>query len=52
MEADLEYQEADNLATARACFESREFLRAKFLLENCRSSKARFLSIYSQFLVS
>lgn len=52
MEADLEYQEADNLATARACFESREFLRAKFLLESCRSSKACFLSIYSQFIAS
>jgi anaphase-promoting complex subunit 8 len=52
METDLEYQEADNLVTARACFEAREFLRAKFLLENCRSSKARFLSVYSQFIVS
>ena len=52
MEADLEYQERDNLVTALACFEAREFLRAKFILEECRSSKAHFLSVYSRFIVS
>lgn len=52
LELDLEYQEEDVLATARACIEAREFLRATHLLRECRSSKARFLSVYSQFIVS
>lgn len=52
MEADLEYQEADVLAAARSCFESREFQRASHMLQTCKSSKAMFLKIYSQFIVS
>ena len=52
MEADLEYQEADVLAAARSCFENREFQRASHMLQTCRSSKAMFLKIYSQFIVS
>ncbi|KIK09087.1 hypothetical protein K443DRAFT_671582 [Laccaria amethystina LaAM-08-1] len=52
MEADLEYQEADVLAAARSCFESREFQRASHTLQTCRSSKAMFLKIYSQFIAS
>ena len=52
METDLEYQEEDVLMTARACFEAREFMRVVQLLKGCRSAKARFLSIYSEFIVS
>jgi len=52
MEVDLEYQEGDVLVTARACFEAGEFMRVIHLLRGCRSSKARFLSIYSHFIVS
>lgn len=52
MESELEYQEDDIFVTARACLESREFLRAVHLLRECKSSKARFLSIYCQFIVS
>lgn len=52
METDLEYQEEDILITARACIDSREFMRAIHLLKECRSSKACFLSIYCQFIVS
>lgn len=51
LEMNLETQDEDHLATARACFEAREFLRAVHLLRDCNSSKARFLSIYSQFMV-
>jgi len=52
MEIDLESQEEDILVNARACFQAREFRRAVHVLQGCRSSKARFLSIYSQFIVS
>jgi len=52
MENDLEIQEEDVLGTARACVEAREFKRAIHILQDCRSSKARFLSIYSRFIVS
>lgn len=51
LESNLEARDQDILATARASLESREFLRAVHLLRDCRSSKARFLSIYSQFMV-
>jgi anaphase-promoting complex subunit 8 len=52
MEIDLECQEEDILVNARACFQAREFRRAVHVLQGCRSSKARFLSIYSNFIVS
>lgn len=51
-ESELELQEEDILDTARNCFETREFLRAAQLLQACKSSKARFIRIYSQFIVS
>jgi anaphase-promoting complex subunit 8 len=52
MELDLEWRDEDTLTTARTCVEAREFLRAVHLLRDCSSPKARFLSIYSQFIVS
>ncbi|KAG6911124.1 hypothetical protein DXG01_003864 [Tephrocybe rancida] len=52
IENGLEAQEEDALVTARACIDAREFKRASHLLRDCKSSKARFLSTYSQFIVS
>lgn len=52
MEAGLDFEEEDVLTTARGCIDLREFMRAIHLLKECRSSKARFLSIYCQFIVS
>jgi anaphase-promoting complex subunit 8 len=51
LEFGREAQDSDVLATARACVQAREFLRAVHLLRECKSSKARFLSVYSQFMV-
>ncbi|KNZ72808.1 Anaphase-promoting complex subunit 8 [Termitomyces sp. J132] len=52
MESELEAQEEDILVTARACVHAKEFKRAIHVLRDCRSSKAHFLSIYSQFIVT
>jgi anaphase-promoting complex subunit 8 len=51
-EYEEETRDADLLATARACFQAREFSRAVHLLRNCKSSKAQFLSLYNQFIVN
>jgi len=51
-ELEWEAQDEDVLATARACIGAREFLRAVHLLRDGKSAKARFLSIYSQFMAS
>jgi len=48
----LESEEEDALQAARACFEAREFYHATHILQDCRSAKAKFLRIYSQFIVS
>jgi anaphase-promoting complex subunit 8 len=51
-ELELEAQDEDVLYTARACIGAKEFLRAVHLLRERKSAKARFLSFYSQFMVS
>lgn len=51
-ELQWEAEDADALAAARACVEAREFLRAVHLLRERKSAKARFLSLYNQYLVS
>ena len=51
-EIELEAREADFLATAQRCFEHREFPRVVYWLHECRSAKALFLSVYSQYLVT
>jgi anaphase-promoting complex subunit 8 len=48
----LENEEADALHAARTSFEAREFYHATHLLQDCRSAKAKFLRIYSQFIAS
>ena len=50
-ELELEMREGDFLATAQKCFEHREFKRAVYWLHECRSAKALFLSVYSQYMV-
>ena len=52
LEKILENEEEDALQAARASFEAREFYHATHLLQDCKSAKARFLRIYSQFIVS
>jgi len=51
-ELQWEALDEDVLATAHACIGAREFLRAVHLLRERKSAKARFLSLYSQFMVS
>jgi anaphase-promoting complex subunit 8 len=51
MEREMETQDIDSITSARACMETREFLRAVHVLRECKSPKARFLSLYSQFMV-
>lgn len=48
----LENEEEDALQAARASFEAREFYHVIHLLQDCKSAKASFLRIYSQFIVS
>jgi anaphase-promoting complex subunit 8 len=50
-ELELEIREGDFLTTALKCFEHREFPRAVYWLHECRSAKALFLSVYSQYMV-
>ncbi|KII92586.1 hypothetical protein PLICRDRAFT_695920 [Plicaturopsis crispa FD-325 SS-3] len=47
-----EAREEDLLAAAKSYFDAREFLRAVHVLQGCNSSKARFISLYSQFMAS
>ncbi|KAI0704990.1 TPR-like protein [Cerioporus squamosus] len=51
-EAEWEAQDADHLAMAKTFMEAKEFIRAIHWLKSCRSSKAKFLRVYSQYLES
>ncbi|KAJ7783244.1 hypothetical protein B0H16DRAFT_1496073 [Mycena metata] len=51
-EADFENTEADLLFSARTFIESRDPMRAIHVLHACRSAKAHFLSLYSQFIAT
>ncbi|EGN99880.1 hypothetical protein SERLA73DRAFT_106741 [Serpula lacrymans var. lacrymans S7.3] len=51
-EIEWETSEDVSLAAARAFFGSKEYLRAVHVLRHCKSTTARFLSIYSQYLAS
>ena len=50
-EAVLEEQEGDELLAARASFDAKEFHRASHHLKSCKSSKAKFLRLYSEYIV-
>ncbi|KDR75845.1 hypothetical protein GALMADRAFT_97777 [Galerina marginata CBS 339.88] len=52
LEISLAKEEEDSLLAARSCFEAREFYRATHLLKECKSSKAKFLRLYCQFIAS
>ncbi|KAJ7770178.1 hypothetical protein DFH07DRAFT_902372 [Mycena maculata] len=52
LDLEFETQEEDLLFSARAFIESREPMRAIHALRQCRSSKAHFLSMYSQFIAT
>lgn len=52
LEAEFENTERDLLFSARTFIESRDPMRAIHVLHQCRSAKAHFLSLYSQFIVS
>lgn len=51
LELEFEAQEADLLFSARTFIETRDPMRAIHVLHQCRSAKAQFLSLYSQFIV-
>ena len=50
-ETDLEEDEQDVLAAGRTFADAKEFMRASDLLQNCKSSKGRFMYRYFDFLV-
>ncbi|KAJ7497357.1 hypothetical protein FB451DRAFT_1211148 [Mycena latifolia] len=52
LELEYEAHEADLLFSARTFMESREPMRAIHVLRHCRSAKAHFLSLYSQFIAT
>ena len=50
-ETDLEEEEQDVLAGARALGEAKEYRRASALLEECKSGRGKFMRWYFDFLV-
>ncbi|KAF7361838.1 hypothetical protein MVEN_00528300 [Mycena venus] len=52
LELEFETNEADLLFSARTFIESRDPMRAIHVLHSCRSAKAHFLSLYSQFIAT
>lgn len=50
-EAEWEAEDADHIAMAKTFMDSKEYLRVIHWLRPCRSAKATFLRVYSQFLV-
>lgn len=51
-EAALEAEEEDFIDAAKSLLDIKEYGRAHKLLRNCQSMKARFICLYSQYLVS
>ncbi|KAJ7045580.1 hypothetical protein C8F04DRAFT_1065361 [Mycena alexandri] len=51
-EANFENTEADLLFSARTFIETRDPMRAIHVLHACKSAKAHFLSLYSQFIAT
>ncbi|KIK63088.1 hypothetical protein GYMLUDRAFT_41400 [Collybiopsis luxurians FD-317 M1] len=49
---ELDIQDEDALTSARICFEAKEFSRVSALVAECVGPAAKFMSIYSRFLVS
>ena len=51
-EAIWEAEDADQIAMAKAFMDSKEYLRVIHWLRPCKSAKAAFLRVYSQYLVN
>ncbi|KAI0645601.1 TPR-like protein [Trametes meyenii] len=51
-EAEREAEDADRIAMAKTFMDSKEYLRVIHWLRPCRSAKATFLRVYSQYLES
>lgn len=51
LELELEDQDTDILAAARAFIDTREFSRAVHVLKDGRSIKSQFIRVYSKFMV-
>jgi hypothetical protein len=47
----LQNEEEDYILSAKSFFDVKEYSRAYKLLEHCQSSKARFICLYSRYLV-
>lgn len=50
-EAQLEAIDEDYISSARSLIDAKEYIRAIHWLRDCKSSKALFLSLYSQYMV-
>lgn len=50
-EVQLEALDEDYITAAQSFMENKEYARAIHWLKDCKSSKAKFLSVYAQFLV-
>jgi anaphase-promoting complex subunit 8 len=48
----LDLVEHDKFLLGKSYFDVKEFDRAAYFLESCKSPKCRFLKIYSKYLVS
>ncbi|KAH9935486.1 TPR-like protein [Fomitopsis serialis] len=51
-EKEWEEEDRDYITTARALFDGKDFVRAVHWLRTCKSAKAQFLSVYSQYMAS
>ncbi|KAJ4486379.1 hypothetical protein J3R30DRAFT_3446262 [Lentinula aciculospora] len=51
-DVDAEERDADVFNLARKCMEARQYHRAIHFVRGCASSKARFISVYCQFITS
>lgn len=50
-ELHLEAMDEDHISSARALIDAKEFSRAVHWLKECKSAKAVFMFIYSQYMV-
>lgn len=48
---DLEKRDEDAFAAGRSCFEAQEYAKVEYWLKDCESPKAKFLKVYSRFIV-
>lgn len=51
-EEHLEALDEDSIACAKSLIDAKEYTRAVHWLRECKSSKAMFMNLYSQYMVS